>query len=94
MNGSTYLIAALLLSAAPAFADTCTTQTPPAPQSNMGPASPCGSLPPGEATARFPTFGGALSVTQVGPGGERAPQRDLQPQAATPDTLPVLRGAE
>lgn len=92
MNMTSTFFAVMLLSAAPALADTCTTQFPPSPASSMGPSSPCNSLPPGEATARFPTFGDALTVTRFGRnGGSAQPQ---QPQAATPKTSPVLTGSE
>ena len=89
----TALSTMLLLSTAPALADTCTTQTPPSPASNMGPSSPCNSVPPGEATAQFPTFGGALTVTRFGRAAARPPRRPPPPQAATPNTSSVLSGS-
>ncbi len=93
------LLATLLLSAPPALADSCSTQTPPSPASNMAPGSPCNSLPPGEATARYPTFGGSISVTRFGPPVSAEP---LAPKAggphapalATPGNQPVLLGSE
>lgn len=93
------LVAALLLLATPALADNCSTQSPPSPASNMAPASPCNSLPRGEATARYPTFGGDLGVTRVGPpvGGKPLPpmaDRAHAPRLATPGSQPVLAGSE
>ena len=94
------LAAVLMLSATPALAANCNSQTPPSPSGNMSPSSSCNSLPAGSATARFPTFGGDLNSTRVGPSA--APVRRQRvvairrhaPRIATPSDQPVLVGAE
>ena len=69
------LLGTLLLTAGPALAQECLTQSPPSFSGSMSPVSPCNSLPSGAATAEIPTFGGELAVTRFGqvaiPGSAR-----------------------
>jgi hypothetical protein len=89
------LIGTLLLAAAPAFAQRCSSQFPPSFNNRMGPFQSCNSLPAGGATAEIPTFGGQLGVTRTGPAAAAAATPAFGgPQLITPRQEPVLRGSE
>ena len=94
------MIAALLLFATPALAENCTSQSPPSPNGSMSPVASCDSLPVGSATARFPTFGGDLNTTRVGPSATSTRRQGVvavrrhAPRTAMPSDLPVLLGSE
>ena len=88
----------LALLAGPAMAQDCSTQYPPDPLASMAPGGACNALPPGAATARFPTFGGELGGARSIPGSGPAQAPGRRVTAATPPVTPrqqpVLRGAE
>jgi hypothetical protein len=89
------LIGTLLLAAAPAFAQECSSQFPPSFNDSMGPVQSCNSLPAGGATAEIPTFGGRLGVTRTGPAVAAAATPAFGgPQLITPQQEPVLQGSE
>lgn len=90
------ILGGLVLLAGPAVAQDCSTQYPPDPLASMSATGSCNALPPGAATARFPTFGGGLVTTRVGPGGpsQTTRARDAATPPVLPSQEPVLLGAE
>lgn len=90
------ILGGLMLLAGPALAQDCNSQTPPDPNASMAASGSCNSLPPGAATARYRTFGGALGTVRTAPaaGAQLPVQSDSDKGVATPRTEPVLRGVE